>query len=108
MVKKTDKKDVKADHWTQRRSKDVDKTKRSCVEPTKIDESNIISTPRPRKNIDYKAVQLKGEVKMVKRNTANTYDKRSTTKIEKKKRSAAGTKKTTKKKEEKKTEEKKE
>ncbi|KAF0981663.1 hypothetical protein FDP41_012320 [Naegleria fowleri] len=104
MVKKTDKKEVKADHWSQRRSKEVDRTKRSCNEPTKIDESNIISTPRPRKNIDYKAVQLKGEIKMVKRNTSNTYDKRSTTKIEKKKPKRTTTKKKEEKKEEKKTE----
>ena len=101
MVKTTTKKGEKKDtldtsHWSNRRSTEVDRNKRSCVEPGKIDTANVITTPRARKNINYKTVQLKGEVQMVKRNTANTYEKRSTTKIEKKKKAPA-TKKTTKK-----------
>lgn len=104
--------EVNEDHWTKRRSTEVDKTKRSAVEGSKIDAANIIATPRKRKNIDYKTVAQSGDVKTVKRATANTYEKRAAAKkIEKPKKTKKTTTKKTKKdekKEEKKDEEKKE
>ena len=109
-TEKKEKKEVKIseNHWSNRRTTDVDKNKRTAVEGSKIDSANIIATPRKRKNIDYKAVNMTGDVKPVKRATANTYEKRASKKIEKPKKRRKTTTKKTKKDEAKEEEEKKE
>ncbi len=62
------------DHWSKRRSKPRDTSKK--IFPAEIDTTNMVSKPRARKEINYRDLQLGRSLKKVNRESANVLEKR--------------------------------
>jgi hypothetical protein len=100
-TKKKSSKEIKSeDHWSKRRSKTRDATKKFNQAAMDIDRGNIITGTRKRSNVNYRDVQLGREITAVKRTSKNKLESRQTAKIEKKRRGRAASKKSDSKKEE--------